>query len=161
MTRGQRRATAAAGVLLLLMGAAFAFIMWEGSSSRGNAPTLESTVAQWLLKRTVPAGDRDMPNPLSTHPDVADVASGRDVYRQKCEVCHAYNDSGKTEIAAGQYPRPPDLRESDVQGMSDGELLFHITNGIRHTGMPAWDLPTRRGWQLVLYLRQLPWQELE
>ena len=40
--------------------------------------------------------------------------------------------------------------------MSDGELLFHIANGIRHTGMPAWNLPTRRGWQLVLYLRELP-----
>jgi len=40
--------------------------------------------------------------------------------------------------------------------MSDGELLFHITNGIRHTGMPAWNLSDLRGWRLVLYIRQLP-----
>ena len=76
--------------------------------------------------------------------------------RKKCEICHAYNGSGKTEIGAGQYPRPPDLRQPTIQNMSDGEIFFHITNGIRHTGMPAWELPERQAWQLVLYIRNLP-----
>ena len=156
MNRRLRRGIIALSTLLLLVGACYAFIIWEGSSSRGDAPRLESVVAQWLLNRTVPAHERDRSNPLRAHPDLGDVASGRDVYRQKCEVCHAYNGSGKTEIAAGQYPRAPDLRDPVVQGMSDGELLYHIVNGIRHTGMPAWNLSTRRGWQLVLYLRELP-----
>ena len=156
MNRGLRLGIIAISALLVLTGALYAFIMWEGSSSRGNAPRLESVIAQWLLNRTVPARERDLSNPLRAHPDASDVAAGRDVYRQKCEICHAYNGSGKTEISAGQYPRAPDLRDPVVQEMSDGELLFHIVNGIRHTGMPAWNLPTRRGWQLVLYLRELP-----
>ena len=156
MNRGLRRGVIALSVLIVLIGALYALVMWEGSSSRDNAPRLESLVAQWLLNRTVPARERELPNPLRAHPDSGDVESGRDVYRQKCEICHAYNGSGKTEISAGQYPRAPDLRDPVVQGMSDGELLYHIVNGIRHTGMPAWNLPTRRGWQLVLYLRELP-----
>jgi mono/diheme cytochrome c family protein len=100
--------------------------------------------------RTVPAHERELPNPARARTDAADSDAGRDVYRQKCEICHAYNGGGKTEISAGQYPRPPDLRDPFVQEMSDGELLFHIVNGIRHTGVPAWNLPTQRGWQLVL-----------
>jgi predicted CXXCH cytochrome family protein len=156
MNRGLRRGLIVLMVLFVLLGTAYAVIMWEGSSSRGEAPRLESIVAQWLLHRTVPANERDRSNPLRAHLDAADVTAGRDVYRQKCEICHAYNGSGKSEIVAGQYPRAPDLRDPVVQGMSDGELLFHIVNGIRHTGMPAWTLPTRRAWQLVLYLRELP-----
>ena len=156
MNRGLRRGVIALSTPIVLIGALFASIIWEGSSSRDNAPRLESLVAQWLLNRTVPARARELPNPLRAHPDSGDVEAGRDVYRQKCEICHAYNGSGKTEISAGQYPRAPDLRDPVVQEMSDGELLYHIVNGIRHTGMPAWNLPTRRGWQLVLYLRELP-----
>jgi predicted CXXCH cytochrome family protein len=156
INKGLRRSLIALGTLFVLLASAYALIMWEGSSSRGDAPRLESVVAQWLLNRTVPASERDLPNPLRAFPDAADVAAGRDVYRQKCEICHAYNGSGKSEIAAAQYPRAPDLRDPVVQGMSDGELRFHVLNGIRHTGMPAWNLPTRRGWQLVLYLRELP-----
>ena len=156
MNRGLRRGVIALSTLLVLVGAGYAFIMWEGSSSRSDAPHLEKAVAQWLLNRSVPAHERDRSNPLRVHPDSGDVTAGRDIYRQKCEICHAYNGSGKTEIAAGQYPRAPDLRDPVVQGMSDGELLYHIVNGIRHTGMPAWNLSTRHGWQLVLYLRELP-----
>jgi predicted CXXCH cytochrome family protein len=142
--------------LLIVLAAAYAFITWEGSSSRGVAPRLESVIAQWLLNRTVPAHERDRPNPLTVHPDAADTAAGQALYRQKCDICHAYTGSGKTEIGAGQYPRPPDLRGDTVRQMTDGEILFHITNGIRHTGMPAWNLSERQGWQLVSYLRQLP-----
>src|SRR6185436_12535082 len=67
-----------------------------------------------------------------------------------------FDGSSKTDIAAGQYPRPPDLRGSDTQRMSDGELFYHIKNGIRHTGMPAWELPDRQLWQVAAYLRNLP-----
>jgi predicted CXXCH cytochrome family protein len=143
-------------VLVLLMGTGYAFIMWEGSSARGNAPAIELAVAQWLLYRTVSGHDRDAKNPLAAHPDPADVNSGAEVFRKKCEICHGYDGSGKTEIGAGQYPRVPDLRSPVIQKMSDGEVFFHIKNGIRHTGMPAWEMPDRKLWQVVLYIRNLP-----
>jgi mono/diheme cytochrome c family protein len=44
----------------------------------------------------------------------------------------------------------------DVTSMSDGEIFYHIRNGIRNTGMPAWQLPDQQIWQLVAFIRHLP-----
>jgi predicted CXXCH cytochrome family protein len=151
-----KRSLVAGGVLLLVLVGVYAAIVWEGSSARAQAPWVESTAAQWLLARTVPSAERARTNPLNTPSNRVDPTAGGVLYRQKCEICHAFDGSGHTEIAAGQYPHPPDLRDAVVQDQSDGELFYHIANGIRHTGMPAWDLPAARTWELVAYLRHLP-----
>jgi len=143
-------------VVALLLAGLVAFVLWEGSSTREDAPALEARMAQWLLHYTVPASARAMKNPLDTGADSPDVAAGHDVFRAKCELCHAYDGGGKTDIGGGQYPHPPDLRGADVQRMSDGEIFYHIKNGVRHTGMPAWNLPDRQIWQVSAYLRNLP-----
>jgi len=121
----------------------------------GGVPALEASVARWLLHHTVPASFRAMRNPLNTAAGSPDVSAGHEVYRSKCELCHAYDGSGKTEIGSGQYPRPPDLRSADVQRMSDGELFYHIKNGIRHTGTPARELPDRKLWQVGAWGRRV------
>jgi mono/diheme cytochrome c family protein len=143
-----------ASLLALALLGLYIAILWEGSSTRARTPWIESTVAQWLLKHTVPRAERNRRNPLSA-PDHGDTTAGGGLYRQKCEICHAYDGSGHTEVGEGQYPHPPDLRDAAVQKQSDGELFYHITNGIRHTGMPAWNLPPRRAWELVAYIRHL------
>ena len=143
-------------VIAVLLGGLYAFIVWEGSSARGDAPELEAKIAQWLLHHTVPADHRAMKNPLSTMAGSPDVFAGHEVFRSKCELCHAYDGSGKTDIGSNQYPHPPDLKSAAVQRMSDGELFYHIKNGIRHTGMPAWDMPDRKLWQVIAYIRHLP-----
>jgi len=155
-TRAQKTIVVSIAALAVVFAALYAFVVWEGSSAREDAPALEASIAQWLLHHTVPARFKAMSNPLSSAADSADVAAGRDVYRSKCELCHAYDGGGKTEIGSGEYPRPPDLRGASVQRMSDGELFYHIKNGIRHTGMPAWELPDRKIWQVSAYLRNLP-----
>jgi predicted CXXCH cytochrome family protein len=158
MVRGKivKIGLAAVIVIAVLLGGLYAFIVWEGSSTRPNAPVLEARIAQWLLYHTVPADYRSMKNPLDTAYGSPDVSAGNEIFNNKCALCHAFDGSSKTDIAAGQYPRPPDLRGSDTQRMSDGELFYHIKNGIRHTGMPAWELPDRQLWQVTAYLRNLP-----
>src|SRR6202789_1980666 len=154
--RALKIAAVTASVIAVLIVGLGALVLWEGSSARNDAPRLEAAVAQWLLHYTVPAGVRAMKNPLDVAANSADVEAGHAVYTQKCEICHAYDGGGQSEIGGGQYPRPPDLRSADVQRMSDGELFYHLKNGIRHTGMPAWTLPDRKLWQLSAYLRHLP-----
>jgi predicted CXXCH cytochrome family protein len=154
--RWARRALFAVIGVLVVVSSLYGFVMWEGSSSRADAPAWEKYAAQWLLHRTVPAVERVRRNPLSVSMDPADVAAGRTLYREKCEICHGYDGSGKTEIGAGEYPRPPDLRAALVQTQNDGELYFHVVNGIRHTGMPGWTLAERQAWELILYIRHLP-----
>src|SRR5579872_2881777 len=123
---------AAGAAVLLLLGAYFA-VRWEGSSARRNPPNWESSIGQWLLAETVPADAKSQANPLAKNPDAGDLGTGQMIYRQKCEICHAYDGSGHSDIGAGQYPHPPDLRSALVQAMTDGELRYHIANGIRHT----------------------------
>ncbi|HET7131891.1 MAG TPA: c-type cytochrome [Gammaproteobacteria bacterium] len=123
------------------------------SVARNEPPALETTVATWLLSHSVPGEDRAKQNPLGA--DAAAVAAGRDSFRQKCETCHAYDGGGRTEIGAGSYPRPPDL-EAVLPSLTDGEIFYHIRNGIRNTAMPAWNLPDREIWELVSYIRRLP-----
>jgi predicted CXXCH cytochrome family protein len=117
-------------------------------------PVAETVIATWLLHQSVPDTAKNAVNPLKD--DLASIAGGRDLYREKCETCHAYDGGGKTTIGAGEYPRPPALRSFAIQAIPDGELFYHIRNGIRNTGMPAWNLPDRQIWQLVSYIRHLP-----
>jgi predicted CXXCH cytochrome family protein len=124
------------------------------SSARREAPAIEVAVATLLLRESVPAEDKARVNPLGR--DAADVTAGQDLFRRKCEVCHGYDGGGKTEIGAGEYPRPPALRSMNIMALTDGEIFYHIRNGIRNTGMPAWSMPDTQIWQLVLYLRHLP-----
>jgi predicted CXXCH cytochrome family protein len=144
------------GTFAVLALGLYGLVMWEGSSAREDAPVLEASVAQRLLHYTVPAEIRSMKNPLDEAAGSADVEAGHLAYTQKCEICHAYEGGGKTEIGSGEYPRPPDLRAAVVQSMSDGEIFYHLKMGIRHTGMPAWALPDRKLWQITAYLRHLP-----
>jgi len=123
------------------------------STARSEAPALETSVATWLLNHSVPAAEKRKESPLGE--DAANVAAGRDLFRQKCEACHAYDGSGKTEIGAGTYPRPPVLKEL-LGSLTDGEVFYHIRNGIRNTAMPAWNMPDGEIWQLVAYIKNLP-----
>jgi predicted CXXCH cytochrome family protein len=124
------------------------------SSARSEPPAAETLIATWLLHQSVPDDAKKATNPLKS--DLASIAAGHELYREKCETCHAYDGAGKTTIGGNQYPRPPSLRSFAIQATSDGELFYHIRNGIRNTGMPAWNLPDRQIWQLVSYIRHLP-----
>ncbi len=124
------------------------------SSARNTPPLAEIVIATWLLHHSVPAEEKARVNPLGNDP--AEIAAGADLFQQNCETCHGYDGGGHTTLGAGEYPRPPALGGIDVSAATDGELFYHIRNGIRNTAMPAWSLPDRAVWQLVAFLRHLP-----
>jgi predicted CXXCH cytochrome family protein len=139
--------------IVVALGALYLRVLPGLSAARTEPPAFETTVATWLLRHSVPADERAKENPLRA--DASAAAAGRDLFRQKCESCHAYDGGGRTEIGAGSYPRPPNLKAL-LPSLSDGEVFYHIRNGIRNTAMPAWNLPEREIWQLVTYVRRLP-----
>ena len=140
-------------VAVVAAGALYQWLVPGLSSARTEPGQVETSIATWLLHRSVPADAEARTNPLKD--DAAEIAAGSALFKQKCEVCHAYDGSGKTQTGSGEYPRPPPLR-STVASISDGEIFYHIRNGIRNTGMPAWDMPDRQIWQLVAFIRHLP-----
>ena len=153
---GRRFAVVASVIVVaaLLTAATLYQLLLPGLSSARQEPSaLEVQVATWLLNQSVPDAARRMANPVGADP--ATVAAGHDLFGQKCEVCHAYDGAGKTEIGSGAFPRPVVLRTAAVS-LSDGEIFYHIRNGIRNTAMPAWNMPDNQVWQLVAYIRNLP-----
>src|ERR1700722_16644325 len=140
-------------VMAALLGVLYARVVPGLSSARTEPPPAETLLSSWLLHQSVPFEAKMSRNPA---PDPSDVAAGKDLYREKCETCHAYDGGGRTPIGSNEFPRVPTLRSAAIAATRDGELFYHIRNGIRNTGMPAWDLPDRKIWQLVSFIRHLP-----
>ena len=150
-----RGLAATALIVAALLGAVYFAVLPGLSRARQEPSNIEVTAATWLLHNSVPAAAKAAKNPLGPHPDPAAIAAGADLFTSKCASCHAYDGGGKTELGAGQFPRPPVLH-AVLPAMTDGEVFYHIRNGIRNTAMPAWDMPDAQVWQLVSYMRNLP-----
>lgn len=83
-------------------------------------------------------------------PTEDNLMTGAHVYREHCAVCHGLADQPKTPTAQGMYPPPPQLLHG--KGVTDdtpGETYWKVTNGIRLTGMPAFNtLSDTERWQV-------------
>ena len=130
------------------------YISSGGLIARQTPSSIETNAATWVLNLSVPSKAKQQKNPLGETD--ASVSAGRVLYQQKCEVCHGFDGTGKTEAGSGQYPPPVDLQGSIVKAQTDGELFYFIQNGIRNTAMPGWQMPDQNIWQLVTYVRTLP-----
>lgn len=77
---------------------------------------------------------------------------------EHCGICHGIDGRGDTLIGKNLYPQVPDMSAADTQQLSDGELYYIISNGIRLTGMPAWRFEDKPEaiWDLVSLIRRLP-----
>jgi len=148
--------------LFLLIGlAALATIAWArhagGFSARATPSFLETVMARYARRLSIPASAKSLQNPVTDSPAVQHEAMAH--YADHCASCHANNGSGDTMYGKGLYPKPPDLRLAATQNLSDGELFFIIQNGVRLTGMPAFGSSNDDGadsWKLVRFLRHLP-----
>jgi mono/diheme cytochrome c family protein len=129
-----------------------------GFSAKAEPNWLEVLVARQLRYLAIPLENRNLRNPVPLTPDV--IKEARAHFADHCATCHANDGSGQTKMGKNFYPKTPDLRLSDSQDMSDGEMFFIIQNGIRFTGMPAWGTGNSSedtdSWKLVHFIRHLP-----
>lgn len=102
----------------------------------------------------------DMPRtvPVPTTPE--NLTAGAQIYRDNCAACHGLT-AQNSSFAPHMYPRAPQLWHAhgagNVVGVSDdppGETYWKVANGIRLTGMPAFDrtLSSVQMWQVSLLL---------
>lgn len=129
----------------------------RGFSTRGQPSAMEASMAMSMRDMAIPVRYKTLKSPVAT--DASVIHDGMAHWADHCATCHANNGSGDTMYGRGMYPRPPDMRLADTQGMSDGELYYTIKNGVRLTGMPAFgeagdsDVDS---WKLVAFIRHLP-----
>ncbi len=103
--------------------------------------------------------DREMPQSSPIQPTDANLEAGAHIYRQDCATCHGLPGEA-SPFAVHMYPSAPQLWKSHragVVGVSDdppGETYWKVDNGIRLTGMPAFNkvLSQNQIWQVTLLL---------
>ena len=150
------------GLLLAVLLIAGAIGLWyvtrTGLSARGQPGRLEEFLAGRVRNLVISRHARSLTNPVPSGQDA--IADGRAHFADHCAVCHGNDGSGNTAMGRGLWPKPPDLRLTETQQLSDGELFWIIENGIRFTGMPGWSTGTEDGelasWRLVHFIRHLP-----
>jgi mono/diheme cytochrome c family protein len=149
---------AAAGVVAVAASFALVSFVRHGFSARDEPTAVEAFVARRLRHLSVPLAARRAENPVPLTDQV--LAQGRDHFADHCAFCHGNDGRGETPIGRNLYPKAPDMRATQTQALSDGELFYIIENGVRLTGMPAWGEAgphdDEASWQLVHFIRHLP-----
>jgi mono/diheme cytochrome c family protein len=133
-------------------------IVKHGVSARDKPTAAEGAIAGALRHFAVPRDARAMKNPVVLTDAV--LAEGRAHWADHCAACHGNDGKGDTEVGRGLYPKVPDMSDGS-DDLSDGELFYIITNGVRLTGMPGWGDPrnaqsSEQTWHLVHFIRHLP-----
>jgi len=117
---------------------------------------METRIANFALKRSVARRAPRIANPMTASPEV--WRAGLSHFKENCVMCHGAPGVDESEFGQGLNPPAPDLTLPAIQKMSDGELFWIVSNGVRMTGMPAFS-PTHKPeevWKIVSFLRHLP-----
>ena len=141
------------GFALVILIVCFVALKTGALSARKKPGNFEYAVANYALKLSIPKAVKNAKNP--ERPTPAALIDANKYFSENCAVCHGNDGSGKTDTARGLSPEVPDLKAAHVQNLSDGEMFYIIKNGVRFTGMPAWNLRDEQIWKMVLLTRQL------
>ncbi len=140
-------------MLLVVLGA-YSYFRFGYAPVATAAPPIpfEIKLAHMALNARI---DKEAPKTVPFQASAADLENGAHLYREHCALCHGLMDQPKTATATGMFPRPPQLLHG--KGVTDdpaGETFWKIENGIRLTGMPAYDksLSSKEAWQISLLL---------
>ena len=149
------------GLLILPIGA-WLYLKLGYAPVATSAPPMpfETYFAHTALHASVYKEASSMKNSLPVNE--TNELAGAKTYRAQCAVCHGLPGSEKTAIAAGMFPKPPQLFKG--KGVTDdpiGETFWKVRNGIRLSGMPGYQnsLTDEQMWQvaeLLAYADKLP-----
>ncbi len=112
---------------------------------------LEKTVARMALRASYgPSATRTSPLPFNEQ----NMLEGAMAYADNCAVCHGIPGKPRTSLSQGMFPDPPGLFEPKEMVTDDpeGTIYWKVTNGIRLSGMPAFEktLSEKQRWQLTM-----------
>ena len=140
-----RRTSVAAGILML--GLAITI-----SARDTPAQTKPAQPAGW----TLPPDADDTKNPQTVDDKL--LASGRAVYKDKCQRCHGPGGLGDGADADPDVREDMDLTNPKrADKNSDGVVYYKVLNGRRRPKMPAFkdELKPDQIWSVVAYVQTL------
>lgn len=133
----------------------------EGIVSAAALNARPVPLENWMARTSLRASlARNAPHgriPVPVNEDT--LIEGVKLYSVNCIVCHGTStgDAGATPVAHGEYPAPPQFASHGVEDDPLGWTFWKIKNGIRWTGMPAWQktLKDQEIWKITLFLSQM------
>jgi mono/diheme cytochrome c family protein len=144
--------------VVVVLAVQFLFLTQGGMpvATQGGPMPLERFMASRALHAAM---SRESGTPSPVPADAPNLLAGARVYRENCMVCHGtLGQKEPTPIARGMYPHPPQLLPPG-EGVTDdpvGETHWKVHNGIRLTGMPAFQgtLSQAEEWQVSQLLHE-------
>jgi mono/diheme cytochrome c family protein len=106
---------------------------------------------------------RESPPPPPELYDAAFAAEGLVLYEEYCLPCHGAPGVAPHPIGKGLTPLPANLLPA-ARTWSPGEIHWVVKNGLKMTGMPAWEfrMTEREIWSVVAFVRSMralaPWE---
>ena len=146
-------AAAALGAVVSALALLFVGFYDVAATRQHLAPTY------WLLETGMRESVKHHARPLAVPPlaDPALVERGLAHYREHCVRCHGAPGVAPEPFALGMVPVPANLAHT-ARVWQPAELYWAVRNGIKMTGMPAWEyrLSDEDMWAIVAFLRELP-----
>ena len=144
-------------IVAALTACLYVYARGHGFSAREQPTWMEQTMARNARHIATPSDARTLSNPRQQQ-STEMIAEADEHFVEHCGICHGIDGRGDTLIGRNLYPKVPDMSQPDTQQLSDGELFYVISNGIRLTGMPAWSSEDKPEaiWDLVSLIRRLP-----
>ncbi len=136
-------------IRLSVLAALLPMVLWAASLS-------PVTSAHGGHKRNhAPANARRLKSPVRATEE--NIAQGRELYNKHCASCHGEDGQAKTPIAEMMKVKPTNLTDKAMKGITEGEIYWVITNGIKKSGMPALKqkVSDQQRWQVTLYVKHL------
>ena len=80
---------------------------------------------------------------------------GRENYAVYCIMCHGPKADGNGTVGQSFHPLPTALRDPKVQAMTDGEIFYNLSFGIKRQPPMAYTVSAQDLWAIVHYIRFL------
>ena len=146
-------------LVLILVGVIAALTVIYTGVFNVAATWKDSAPVTWVLYTTftnsVKARARDITAPASFTED--QVRAGFRHYKETCVYCHGGPGKDPGDIGKGLNPEPPYLVDT-AGGWKANELFWIVKNGVRMTGMPAFEQVFKDDdiWGIVAFVQKLP-----
>jgi mono/diheme cytochrome c family protein len=139
----------AAAVILFLV---LPRMQWSATARPSAA---EGWVARYVLGNWVRSGASREHDPIPSTPQ--NLRDGEREYDEHCAVCHGFDGSAKNRVGGDFYPPIARLARG-APDLSDGQIFFIVSNGIRMTAMPGFGPQHSPDelWKIILWVRHLP-----
>jgi mono/diheme cytochrome c family protein len=122
--------------VLLLVVAVAAPLGWWPVSATAAPPRWESAFGQAVLQGSLSPRARELTNPIQPSGEV--LSTGLKIFKMNCAGCHGSPGQPSQWGTRNFYPRVPQLADNPPH-LSAPQMFVAINDGIRYSGMGAWN----------------------